>query len=77
MSRRSGLNTSTQAWATVPSDLQGREAYDGVFQNGTVFLGGSDPIFNKGITLVHEVGHVRISVSIRQDAGFGHELTET
>lgn len=55
---RSGLNTSTQAWTTVPNGLQGRAAYDGVFQNGTVFLGGSDPVFNKGITLVHEVGHV-------------------
>jgi hypothetical protein len=55
----SGLNTTTQAWATVPNELQGRAAYDGAFQNGTVFFGGSDSVFNKGITLVHEVGHVR------------------
>jgi hypothetical protein len=48
-------NTTTQAWATVPSELA---YYDGVYQNGTVFLGGSDPEFNLGDTLVHEVGHV-------------------
>ncbi|KAF2629267.1 hypothetical protein BU25DRAFT_465380 [Macroventuria anomochaeta] len=54
---RTGLNTTTQAWATVPNELQGRAAYHGVFQNGTVFLGGSHPVFKEGITLVHEVGH--------------------
>ncbi|KAF2796518.1 hypothetical protein K505DRAFT_415708, partial [Melanomma pulvis-pyrius CBS 109.77] len=48
------LNTTTQAWGTVPSELS---IHDGVFQNGTVFLGGSDPEFNLGDTLVHEVGH--------------------
>ncbi|KAF3038991.1 hypothetical protein E8E12_004364 [Didymella heteroderae] len=48
-----GLNTSTQAWATVPNELQGREAYDGVFQNGTGFLGGSDPWFG----LYHTFGN--------------------
>ncbi|KAF2124332.1 zincin [Dothidotthia symphoricarpi CBS 119687] len=52
-----GLNTTTLAWATVASQLQYRAAYDGVFLNGTGFLGGSDPTFTKGITLVHEVGH--------------------
>ncbi|KAH6622465.1 hypothetical protein C7974DRAFT_473738 [Boeremia exigua] len=52
-----GLGTSTQAWASLPSDLQWRPLYDGVFQNGTVFLGGSDPNFRQGGTLIHEVGH--------------------
>ncbi|KAJ4985682.1 metalloprotease [Stagonosporopsis vannaccii] len=52
-----GLNTSTSAWATLPSELQWRPVSDGVYQNGTVMLGGSDPNYTKGITLVHEVGH--------------------
>ncbi|KAH7078739.1 metalloprotease [Paraphoma chrysanthemicola] len=48
------VNTTESAWATLPASHAG---YDGVFQNNTVFLGGSSPIYTAGITLVHEVGH--------------------
>lgn len=58
----------------MPNELQGRAAYDGVFQNGTVFLGGSDPVFNKGITLVHEVGHVSPLFHVRWTVGREHAL---
>ncbi|KAF2708585.1 metalloprotease [Pleomassaria siparia CBS 279.74] len=51
------LNTSTQAWGSVPSELQYHSQYDGVTINGTAFLGGSDPVYGLGRSMIHEVGH--------------------
>ncbi|KAH7372234.1 hypothetical protein BKA66DRAFT_572358 [Pyrenochaeta sp. MPI-SDFR-AT-0127] len=52
-----GTNTINPAWATIPHEYPWRGAIDGVYQNGTHFVGGSNPEFNLGGTLVHEVGH--------------------
>ncbi|KAH6616814.1 hypothetical protein C7974DRAFT_402486 [Boeremia exigua] len=53
-----GANNSTDyAWATTASEVQYRPEMDGVFINGTVLVGGSNPEKSEGKTLVHEVGH--------------------
>ena len=41
----------TQALVTASNELQGRAAYDSVFKNGTVDLGGSDSGYTAGIIL--------------------------
>jgi hypothetical protein len=41
----------------MPNELQDRAAYDVVFQNGTVFLGGSDSVYTAGTPCIRGRPH--------------------